>query len=132
MGLYIAARPATSVLARTGPELEGELALMAVSGLDLGGKRPREWSDDLVELSLATDPDDFMGIYARHLRAMAEGAVLIAEGDREAGVRALNEALLRLRVGMARGRARAEEEWIRELRDRARAAPTGQGPAATR
>ncbi len=183
-------------LARAGPEMEGEFALMAVSGLDLGGKRPREWPDDLMELSLTADPDDFVGIHARlaahlkaldegeharaaglleealegrrllgprsgadlllhaawfyavhtgraerarelldaagepvmvgqHLRAMAEGAVLIAEGDREAGVRALNEALLRLRVGMARGRARAEEEWIRELRDRARAAPTG-------
>jgi len=182
-------------LARAGPELEGELALMVVSGLDLGGKRPREWPDDLVELSLATDPDDFMGIYARmaahlkaldegdharaaslleealerrrllagrsgadlllhaawfhavhtdrvqrarelldsagepvvvgrHLRAMAEGAVLLAEGDREAGIKALNEALVRLKVGMARGRARAEEEWIRELRERARAAPS--------
>lgn len=54
-------------LIRGGPELEGEMALIVINGLSLGGARPREWPDDLVERTLTLPPDSFLGVIARQM-----------------------------------------------------------------
>lgn len=173
-------------LLRTGPELEGDLALIALTGLSLAGRRPREWPQELVAQALSLPPDSLMGVFARqvaylrtldlgdveaakahldealdhrevmgtaggatirlhgaffyathgddvlrarrlldearesplearHLRPMAEAAVLMAEGD-ETGARAkLGEARLLTGGSLDRGSSGAEEEWLELL-----------------
>lgn len=77
-------------LMRTGPELEGELALIALTGLSLAGRRPREWPEALVDQALTLPPHSVMGVFARqvaYLRALDLGDVERAE-------RHLDEALV--------------------------------------
>ncbi len=65
-------------LLRTGPELEGDLALIALTGLSLAGRRPREWPEALVEQALSLPPDSLMGVFARqvaYLRTLDLGDV---------------------------------------------------------
>lgn len=70
-------------LLRTGPELEGELALIALTGLSLAGRRPRTWPEALVGQALTLPPDSLMGVFARqvaYLRTLDLGDVEGAQG----------------------------------------------------
>ncbi|TVR62824.1 MAG: hypothetical protein EA422_10650 [Gemmatimonadales bacterium] len=76
-------------LLRTGPELEGDLALIALTGLSLAGRRPREWPEALVDQALSLPPDSLMGVFARQVAYLRT----LDLGDMEGAREYLDEAL---------------------------------------
>ncbi|HEX7241865.1 MAG TPA: hypothetical protein VF263_16405 [Longimicrobiaceae bacterium] len=76
-------------LLRGGPDTEREVAILALTGLSMGGRRPREWDPALVERANALPDDTPFGVAGR---MMAHSAAL-DRGDVAAARRHLEEAL---------------------------------------
>ncbi|HEX8360245.1 MAG TPA: hypothetical protein VF613_09060 [Longimicrobium sp.] len=52
-------------LLRGGPDVEREVAVIAIMGLSMGGARAREWSPELVARATAGEPDTLFGVAGR-------------------------------------------------------------------
>ncbi len=76
-------------LLRGGPDTEREVAILALTGLSMGGRRPREWDPALVERASALPDDTPFGVAGR---MMAHSAAL-DRGDVAVARRYLEEAL---------------------------------------
>lgn len=63
---------------KSGPETDGEVALLALIGASMGGQRPREWDSDLVRRILVLPAHTNMGAAARimaHSYYLDRGAI---------------------------------------------------------
>jgi hypothetical protein len=107
-------------LLRGGPDVEREVAVIAIMGLSMGGARPREWSPELVARGAAGEPDTIFGVAGRlyaHMYEVDHGRVEAARAQLQAVLAAIEILPKQSRAGLmlqaALFAARADRDAVR-------------------